>query len=95
MHCPFWLRPREHLHHEIRAKRGRKFGSPIHSPDREGRVSRIDAPHPPAATLPVLVAAGPREGAVHYSPFDGPQPSPCARLTASARTQESLDHEIF
>ena len=33
------------------------------SPDREGGVSRFDAPHPAAATLPSLVAARAREGA--------------------------------
>ena len=31
------------------------------SPDREGGVSRFDAPHPAAATLPSLVAARPRQ----------------------------------
>ena len=30
------------------------------SPDREGGVSRFDAPHPPVATLPSSVAARPR-----------------------------------
>ena len=50
----------QELHHEIRAKRGRKFGSQTRSPDREGGVSRFDAPHPTAATLPSLVAARPR-----------------------------------
>ena len=33
------------------------------SPEREGGVSRFDAPHPTAATLPPLVAARPRERA--------------------------------
>ena len=34
------------------------------SRDREGAVSRAGAPHPAAATLPLSVTAGPREGAV-------------------------------
>ena len=48
------------LHHEIRAKRGKKFGSQIGSPDRQGGVSRFNAPQPPVAALPPLVAAPPR-----------------------------------
>ena len=56
--------PIGNLHHEIRAKRGRKFGSQIRSRNRQEAVSRFNAPHPPAATLPLLVAAHPRERGV-------------------------------
>ncbi len=49
--------PIRNLHHEIRAKLGRKFGSQIRSRDRQEAVSRFDPPHPTAATLPLLVAA--------------------------------------
>ena len=55
-----FLKVPEYLHHEVRVKRGEKFGNQIQSPDREGGVSRFNAPHPPAATLPLLVAACPR-----------------------------------
>ena len=38
---------------EARVKRGGKFGNQIQSPDRQRGVGRFDAPHPPAATLPL------------------------------------------